>query len=282
MRALTVLDPGPLTTVQDGGRPGLAHLGVPRSGWLDAPAARLGNRLVGNKPGAAGLETHRRRGDRACRGGPHGRGDGGARRRHGGRSRRRLGRARLGACRRRTSRGAGPARAAQLPGRVRRHRRASRPGLPVHRQPLRTRPATAGAGTGPAGRPRSPAPARRRAPTAAGRRRAAGLGRAPCGLGGGRGTPPGGDRVDGRGRLQPGRPAPDRGGARARPGGRAAQRGPGPRRRPGAARRAAAGASSPTTRRRAATRSWASSRPPISGSARSSGPASRCGSGRTH
>ena len=57
MRALTVLDPGPLTTVQDGGRPGLAHLGVPRSGWLDAPAARLGNRLVGNKPGAAGLET---------------------------------------------------------------------------------------------------------------------------------------------------------------------------------------------------------------------------------
>ena len=50
-RALTVLDAGPLTTVQDGGRPGYAHLGVPRSGWLDAPAARLANRLVGNERG---------------------------------------------------------------------------------------------------------------------------------------------------------------------------------------------------------------------------------------
>lgn len=47
-RVLEVLDPGLLTTVQDGGRPGLAHLGVPRSGWLDAGAARLANRLVGN------------------------------------------------------------------------------------------------------------------------------------------------------------------------------------------------------------------------------------------
>jgi biotin-dependent carboxylase-like uncharacterized protein len=57
MRALVVTDPGPLTTVQDAGRPGLAHLGVPRSGWLDAPAAALANRLVGNKPGTALLET---------------------------------------------------------------------------------------------------------------------------------------------------------------------------------------------------------------------------------
>ena len=57
MRALTVTDPGPLTTVQDAGRPGLAHLGVPRSGWLDPPAAWLANRLVGNEPGAAVLET---------------------------------------------------------------------------------------------------------------------------------------------------------------------------------------------------------------------------------
>jgi biotin-dependent carboxylase-like uncharacterized protein len=57
VRALTVTDPGPLTTVQDAGRPGHAHLGVPRSGWLDAPAARLANRLVGNKSGAALLET---------------------------------------------------------------------------------------------------------------------------------------------------------------------------------------------------------------------------------
>jgi biotin-dependent carboxylase-like uncharacterized protein len=55
-RTLTVLEAGPLTTVQDAGRPGHAHLGVPRSGFLDAPAARLANRLVGNKPGAALLE----------------------------------------------------------------------------------------------------------------------------------------------------------------------------------------------------------------------------------
>ena len=56
-RALTVLEAGPLTTIQDAGRPGHAHLGVPHSGWLDAPAARLANRLVGNEPGAALLET---------------------------------------------------------------------------------------------------------------------------------------------------------------------------------------------------------------------------------
>ncbi|GAA3279768.1 biotin-dependent carboxyltransferase family protein [Dactylosporangium vinaceum] len=47
---------GPLTSVQDRGRPGYAHLGVPRSGALDRPALDLGNRLVGNPPDAAGLE----------------------------------------------------------------------------------------------------------------------------------------------------------------------------------------------------------------------------------
>ncbi|WP_217141040.1 biotin-dependent carboxyltransferase family protein [Streptomyces sp. AC627_RSS907] len=56
-RAVTVVRAGPLTTVQDRGRPGHAHLGVPRSGALDAPAAALVNRLVGNPPGAAVLET---------------------------------------------------------------------------------------------------------------------------------------------------------------------------------------------------------------------------------
>jgi biotin-dependent carboxylase-like uncharacterized protein len=54
---LTVLDPGPLTTVQDLGRRGFAHLGVPRSGALDVAAARYANRLVGNEPEAAVLET---------------------------------------------------------------------------------------------------------------------------------------------------------------------------------------------------------------------------------
>ncbi|KOG32338.1 5-oxoprolinase subunit C family protein [Streptomyces resistomycificus] len=56
-RALSVVRAGALTTVQDQGRPGHAHLGVPRSGALDGPAAALANRLVGNGPDAAVLET---------------------------------------------------------------------------------------------------------------------------------------------------------------------------------------------------------------------------------
>ncbi|MFG2308386.1 biotin-dependent carboxyltransferase family protein [Streptomyces sp. NPDC048566] len=56
-RALAVVRAGALTTVQDRGRPGHAHLGVPRSGALDAPAAALAGRLVGNGVGAAVLET---------------------------------------------------------------------------------------------------------------------------------------------------------------------------------------------------------------------------------
>lgn len=55
-RSVTVLAVGPSVTVQDPGRPGLAHLGVPRSGWLDAPAAQLANRLVGNPDEVAVLE----------------------------------------------------------------------------------------------------------------------------------------------------------------------------------------------------------------------------------
>ncbi|MFT4287074.1 biotin-dependent carboxyltransferase family protein [Nocardioides sp.] len=54
---LAVLSTGVLTTVQDRGRRGLAHLGVPRAGALDAPAAALANRLVGNHPDAAVLEV---------------------------------------------------------------------------------------------------------------------------------------------------------------------------------------------------------------------------------
>lgn len=57
MRALTVLKPGLLTTVQDCGRIGLAYLGVPRSGAADLPALERANRLVGNAPDAAGLES---------------------------------------------------------------------------------------------------------------------------------------------------------------------------------------------------------------------------------
>jgi biotin-dependent carboxylase-like uncharacterized protein len=51
-----VLSPGPLTTVQDLGRPGLAAVGVGRSGAADRGSLRLANRLVGNPEGAAALE----------------------------------------------------------------------------------------------------------------------------------------------------------------------------------------------------------------------------------
>jgi biotin-dependent carboxylase-like uncharacterized protein len=57
MRQLTVLRTGPQALVQDLGRPGYAHLGVPPSGALDAPALRLANRLAGNPESAAGLEV---------------------------------------------------------------------------------------------------------------------------------------------------------------------------------------------------------------------------------
>ncbi|WP_338675379.1 biotin-dependent carboxyltransferase family protein [Streptomyces sp. SCSIO 30461] len=56
-RALTVVRAGALTTVQDLGRPGYAHLGVPRSGALDRDTLRLVNRLVGNPEESAALET---------------------------------------------------------------------------------------------------------------------------------------------------------------------------------------------------------------------------------
>ncbi|MFE5325004.1 biotin-dependent carboxyltransferase family protein [Embleya sp. NPDC056575] len=56
-RTVEVIRAGALTTVQDLGRIGFAHLGVPRSGALDQPAHRLANRLVGNPPEAATLET---------------------------------------------------------------------------------------------------------------------------------------------------------------------------------------------------------------------------------
>ncbi len=48
--------PGLFTTVQDLGRPGRAHLGVPHAGAVDLPSLRLANRLVGNDERAAGLE----------------------------------------------------------------------------------------------------------------------------------------------------------------------------------------------------------------------------------
>ncbi len=52
-----VLQPGPLSTVQDLGRPGFAHLGVPHSGAADPASLRLANELAGNEPGDAALEV---------------------------------------------------------------------------------------------------------------------------------------------------------------------------------------------------------------------------------
>jgi biotin-dependent carboxylase-like uncharacterized protein len=53
-----VITAGRATTIQDRGRTGLAHLGVPRAGAVDVAAADLANRLVGNAVGAAVLETN--------------------------------------------------------------------------------------------------------------------------------------------------------------------------------------------------------------------------------
>ena len=53
---IEVIAPGPLLTVQDLGRPGARRYGVPQGGAMDAFALAAANRLVGNEPGAAGLE----------------------------------------------------------------------------------------------------------------------------------------------------------------------------------------------------------------------------------
>ena len=56
MSAIEVLSPGLLTTVQDLGREGFGPMGVSPSGVADPIALRIGNRLVGNAEGAAGME----------------------------------------------------------------------------------------------------------------------------------------------------------------------------------------------------------------------------------
>lgn len=54
--SIEVIKPGLATTVQDLGRPGYYHLGIPLSGALDQYALRAANLLVGNDEGAAALE----------------------------------------------------------------------------------------------------------------------------------------------------------------------------------------------------------------------------------
>ncbi|CAN7694556.1 biotin-dependent carboxyltransferase family protein [Rhizobium rhizogenes] len=55
--AIKVLHHGLATTVQDLGRPGYFHLGIPVGGAMDRYAMRTANRLVGNDEGVAGLEA---------------------------------------------------------------------------------------------------------------------------------------------------------------------------------------------------------------------------------
>jgi KipI family sensor histidine kinase inhibitor len=56
-RRVAVEAPGPLSLVEDGGRIGVAALGVPRAGAADPDALRIANRLVGNSEGSAALEV---------------------------------------------------------------------------------------------------------------------------------------------------------------------------------------------------------------------------------
>jgi biotin-dependent carboxylase-like uncharacterized protein len=56
MGVIQVQEPGLFTTVQDLGREGFCPLGVSASGAADALSLRIGNRMVGNAEGAAGLE----------------------------------------------------------------------------------------------------------------------------------------------------------------------------------------------------------------------------------
>ena len=54
---IKVLSAGIATTIQDLGRPGYYHLGIPMGGAMDRLAMRAANLLVGNDEGAAGLES---------------------------------------------------------------------------------------------------------------------------------------------------------------------------------------------------------------------------------
>lgn len=55
--SLKIIRPGLSTSIQDLGRPGYFHLGIPIGGAMDRFAMRCANMLVGNPEGAAGLEA---------------------------------------------------------------------------------------------------------------------------------------------------------------------------------------------------------------------------------
>ncbi len=54
---INVISAGIMTTIQDLGRPGFYHLGIPMGGAMDRLALRAANLLVGNDEGAAALEA---------------------------------------------------------------------------------------------------------------------------------------------------------------------------------------------------------------------------------
>jgi len=56
-RGLRIVSPGLQSLIQDLGRDGHSGLGVSAAGALDRASLRRANRLVGNAPGAAGIET---------------------------------------------------------------------------------------------------------------------------------------------------------------------------------------------------------------------------------
>lgn len=53
---LAVIEPGVLTTIQDGGRPGLRRVAVPLTGYADPASARVANACVGNQGDAPVIE----------------------------------------------------------------------------------------------------------------------------------------------------------------------------------------------------------------------------------
>ena len=250
-----VVETGPLATVQDRGRLGLAHLGVPRAGALDAPAAALANRLVGNGAGR-----------RRARGAARRAGAAPPTPAAGSRSPGRPARSRS------TAGAAAPAPSGCPPARLRLGAPApacaptspSPAGSPSSRCSARGRPTrspgSARRGSRPAPCCRSGRPARR---AAAARHAAAAAARAAAGPPGPRADWFAADALDGavRGGVRRATPDSNRVGLRldgpplrrARDG-RAAQRGDGARRGAGAARAASRWCSWPTTRRPAATR----------------------------
>lgn len=55
--AIEVIEPGLASSIQDRGRPGYYNVGIPPSGAVDLYAAAAANRLVGNAPDAAVIES---------------------------------------------------------------------------------------------------------------------------------------------------------------------------------------------------------------------------------